>query len=49
MTGVLTLGPPLLTGDYVLQVVATDKTGRRKQNIATSWMDFELLLSPNLE
>jgi VWFA-related protein len=49
MTGVLTLGPPLLTGDYVLQVVARDKTGRKKQGIAASWMDFELLLSPNLE
>ncbi|MGC4055861.1 MAG: VWA domain-containing protein [Paludibaculum sp.] len=49
MTGVLTLGPPLLTGDYVLQAVVTDKTGKRKQNVATGAMDFELLLAPNLE
>ncbi len=49
MTGVLTLGPPLLTGNYVLQVVVTDRTGRKKRNVAAGWMDFELLLAPNLE
>lgn len=49
LTGVLTLGPPLLTGDYVLQIVAMDKTERKKQNVATNWIDFELLLAPTLE
>ena len=37
--GVLKLGGTMKPGDYVLQVVVTDKVGR---TTATQWSDFEV-------
>jgi hypothetical protein len=37
--GVLKLGSKMQTGDYVLQVVVTDKIAR---TTATQWSDFEV-------
>jgi len=29
-------------GDYVLQVIVTDKIAEEKYNVASQWMDFEV-------
>jgi hypothetical protein len=36
------LGAKIQPGDYVLQVVVTDKLADEKYNIASQWMDFEV-------
>jgi hypothetical protein len=38
--GQMTLGVP--PGDYVLQVIATDKLASEKTRMASQWMDFEV-------
>lgn len=40
--GQLQLGPELTPGEYVLQVIVTDKLAKEKYSAATQWMDFEL-------
>jgi VWFA-related protein len=40
--GSLKLGPGLAPGDYVLQVVVSDKLAKDKYNTASQWIDFEV-------
>jgi hypothetical protein len=40
--GRLRLGPELTPGEYMLQVIVTDKLAKEKFRVATQWMDFEL-------
>jgi hypothetical protein len=41
-SGELRLGPTMKPGDYVLQVIVTDKIAEEKYNVASQWMDFEV-------
>lgn len=41
-TGRLRLAPNLVPGEYVLQIVVTDKLAKDKYRSATQWMDFEV-------
>jgi hypothetical protein len=38
--GRLQLGSKMAPGDYVLQVIVTDKLAKEKQRTATQWIDF---------
>ncbi len=40
--GTLKLGAQIAPGDYVLQVIVTDKLAKEKYGTATQWMDFEV-------
>jgi len=40
--GSLKLGPQIASGDYVLQVIVTDKLAKERYRTATQWMDFEI-------
>jgi VWFA-related protein len=40
--GKLLLGPQLEPGEYVLQVIITDRLAKEKYNSATQWIDFEI-------
>jgi hypothetical protein len=40
--GYLRLGTGMEPGDYVLQIVATDRNASDKSNTATQWIDFEI-------
>ena len=40
--GVMRLGAKMDPGDYVLQVIVTDKLAKEKYRTATQWMDFEV-------
>lgn len=40
--GRLRLGPDLISGDYILQITATDTLGPAGSRIANQWMDFEI-------
>jgi VWFA-related protein len=40
--GEIRLGDKIQPGDYVLQVVVTDKLADEKYNVASQWMDFEV-------
>ena len=43
-TGSLNLGMDLLPGEYILQVVVTDKLAtEKKYQMATQWIDFEVI------
>lgn len=42
-SGGLVLGTDLEPGEYVLQVIVTDKLAKEKSRVATQWMDFELV------
>ena len=42
-SGGLRLGTDLDPGEYVLQVIVTDKLAKEKYRVATQWMDFELM------
>src|SRR6185369_16204015 len=42
-SGGLRLGTDLDPGEYVLQVIVTDKLAKEKYRVATQWMDFELV------
>ena len=42
MSGALTLGTVMEPGDYVLQVVVTDKLAKEKHQIATQFIQFEI-------
>ncbi|HEX8187705.1 MAG TPA: VWA domain-containing protein [Pyrinomonadaceae bacterium] len=41
--GRLRIGPDLVPGQYVLQVVATDTLAKEKNRAATQWIDFEIV------
>jgi VWFA-related protein len=41
--GSLRLGGELTAGDYILQVVVTDKLGKDKKYVTTQWIDFEIV------
>jgi hypothetical protein len=41
--GSLRLGGDLTVGDYILQVVVTDKLGKDKKYVTTQWIDFEIV------
>ena len=40
--GSMKLGSQIASGDYVLQVIVTDKLAKDKYRTATQWMDFEI-------
>jgi VWFA-related protein len=40
--GELRLGPAIQPGDYVLQVIVTDKLADEQYRVASQWMDFEV-------
>jgi len=42
-SGGLRLGTDLEPGEYVLQVIVTDKLAKEKYRVAAQWMDFELM------
>jgi len=42
-SGRLRLGADLPPGEYVLQVIITDKLAKEKYRTATQWMDFEIV------
>ncbi|MEK6286421.1 MAG: hypothetical protein AABO57_11820 [Acidobacteriota bacterium] len=37
------LGDDLAPGDYILQIIVTDKRAKEKYRWATQWMDFEIV------
>ncbi len=39
----LQLGTAIQPGDYILQVTVKDKLAKKKYNLATQWMDFEVV------
>jgi VWFA-related protein len=41
--GRLRIGPELIPGDYVLQVVVTNTTDPKKPRLMTQWIDFEIV------
>jgi hypothetical protein len=41
--GRLRIGPDLIFGDYVLQVVVTNTTDPKKPLTTTQWIDFEIV------
>jgi VWFA-related protein len=41
--GRLRIGPDLVPGQYVLQVIATDMLSKDKNRTAVQWMDFEIV------
>jgi VWFA-related protein len=41
--GRLRIGPELIPGDYVLQVVVTNNTDPKKSRTTTQWIDFEIV------
>jgi len=41
--GAIELGENLLPGDYVLQMIVTDRSAAKKKNIATQYVQFEVL------
>ena len=42
-SGRLRLGDDLAPGEYMVQIVVTDKLAKEKDRLATQWMDFELV------
>lgn len=43
VSGRLRLGDDLGLGEYILQVVVTDKLAKQKYSLGSQWMDFELV------
>jgi VWFA-related protein len=41
--GNLKLSPKAASGEYVLQIIVTDKLAKEKQKTATQWIDFEIV------
>jgi hypothetical protein len=41
--GALVLGEEMAAGDYVLQIVVKDKSAKEKENLATQWIQFEMV------
>jgi len=42
-SGRLRLGDDLSTGEYIVQVIVTDKLAKDKYRVASQWMDFEIV------
>ena len=43
MPGALVIGGKMLPGDYILQVIVTDSLAKAKQQIATQFVQFEIV------
>jgi hypothetical protein len=43
MKGSFALGPQFSPGEYILQIVVTDKLADPRYRTATRWMDFEVI------
>ncbi len=43
LAGGILLGSALVPGEYVLQVVVTDPLAKEKHQVATQWIDFEIV------
>jgi VWFA-related protein len=41
--GRLQLGTEFLPGEYVLQVIVTDRAAKEKQQVSSQWIDFEIV------
>lgn len=41
--GSLLLGDDLQPGEYVLQLIVTDKLAKATEQLATTWIDFEIV------
>ena len=41
--GAIAIGDKLSAGDYILQVIATDELAKAKQQIATQFVQFEIV------
>lgn len=41
--GAIQLGTTMTPGEYVLQIVVTDRLAQEKYRVATQWMDFEIV------
>ena len=41
--GVVRMGPQMVRGEYVIQIVVTDLLAKRKENVASQWIDFEIV------
>jgi hypothetical protein len=39
----ITLGTDLETGDYIMQIIVTDKNAGKNKQMATQWIDFEIV------
>jgi VWFA-related protein len=44
--GIVRLGGGLTPGEYLLQVVVTDKLARKKKSQVAQWIDFEVVTAP---
>jgi hypothetical protein len=44
--GIVRLGGGLTPGEYLLQVVVTDKLARKKKSQVSQWIDFEVIAAP---
>jgi VWFA-related protein len=43
MVGAIQLGSVMAAGEYVLQVIVTDQLAKEKRQIASQWIDFEIV------
>ncbi len=43
MTGAISIGEKMLPGDYILQIIVTDKFAKSKHRIATQFVQFEVV------
>lgn len=41
--GHITLSSKAAAGEYVLQIIVTDKLAKEKQKTVTQWIDFEIV------
>ena len=39
----VTLGTDLATGDYILQIIVIDNSAKKKNKLATQWVQFEVV------
>ena len=43
ITGAISIGREMIAGDYILQIVVTDPLAKKKQQIATQFVQFEVI------
>jgi VWFA-related protein len=43
LTGALALGDKISVGDYVLQIIVIDNAAKKKNKLATQWVQFEVI------
>ena len=41
--GAIQIGTDMVPGDYVIQIVVTDRVADKKHSVATQWMDFQVI------